>query len=96
MYRPSAPESHYFVTSCFDKEISNLQRQQLVGKKGQHFVLLKFRTEFHALEDSNFRLGRGRITPLSEILRYIRLDELPKLFNVLRQETTLARLLELD
>jgi hypothetical protein len=92
MYRPSAPESHYFVTSCFDKEISasswSVKRDSIYTAQIPHRI--------PCLEDSNFRLGRGRITPLSEILRHIRLVELPKLFNVLRQETTLARLLELD
>lgn len=79
-------------------------RQHRVGREGQPFEMLKFRTmvadaegQRSALQDSN-EAGVGlfkmtddpRITRVGDWLRRTSLDELPQLFNVLRGEMSLV------
>lgn len=67
--------------------------QKRVGKNGKAFVIYKFRTMYMWAEKG----GRARwakredkrITPLGKILRRYRLDELPQLINVLKNEMSL-------
>ncbi len=79
-------------------------RQQRSGLNGAPFTVYKFRTmvtnaeQFkHELEAMNEMRGPvfkvthdPRITPLGKILRRYSLDELPQLFNVLRNEMSLV------
>jgi exopolysaccharide biosynthesis polyprenyl glycosylphosphotransferase len=79
-------------------------RQQRSGLNGAPFTLYKFRTmvtnaeQFkHELESMNemrgpvFKITKDpRITPLGKILRRYSLDELPQVFNVLRNEMSLV------
>ncbi len=79
-------------------------RQQRSGLNGAPFTLYKFRTmvtnaeQFkHELEAMNEMRGPvfkvtndPRVTPLGKILRRYSLDELPQLFNVLRNEMSLV------
>ena len=62
-------------------------RQERVGKNGQIFELVKFRT---MIDDAEKHVGPvwaarddHRITPVGRILRRTRLDELPQLYNIL-------------
>lgn len=69
-------------------------RQTRLGLGGQPFAIFKFRT---MLQDST-HLGTGletsrsdfRITAVGAVLRNLRIDELPQLFNVLKGEMSLV------
>jgi lipopolysaccharide/colanic/teichoic acid biosynthesis glycosyltransferase len=71
-----------------------LYRQERVGKDGKLFTLYKFRT---MIDDAEKHLGPvwaapddSRITSVGRILRRMRLDELPQLYNILRGEMSLV------
>lgn len=58
--------------------------QQRVGKNGQLFTMVKFRSMIVGHSGSSISVaGESRITPLGEKLRKYKLDELPELWNVL-------------
>jgi lipopolysaccharide/colanic/teichoic acid biosynthesis glycosyltransferase len=60
-------------------------QQQRIGKNGEKFRLVKFRTMRVSKESEkgSFDVGDSkRITPLGKVLRKTKLDELPQLINV--------------
>ena len=66
-----------------------LYKQKRLTKDGKEFNVLKFRSmRVDAEKDGVARLSTGdkddRITPVGKIIRKIRFDELPQLFNILR------------
>jgi lipopolysaccharide/colanic/teichoic acid biosynthesis glycosyltransferase len=75
-----------------------LYRGQRVGRAGRIFTMLKFRT---LTPDAEARLGpylgheltrrtEGEVTRLGKVLRYMHLDELPQLWNVLKGEMSVV------
>ncbi len=64
-------------------------KQERVGKDGRPFRILKFRTMVQGAAALGPRLTRKRdprITRVGQALRWLKLDELPQLLNVLRGE----------
>ena len=64
-------------------------RQQRVGRNGQLFVLLKFRSMVDAPDNPVFPQP-SRITPVGQWLRRFSLDEIPQLINVARGEMSVV------
>jgi lipopolysaccharide/colanic/teichoic acid biosynthesis glycosyltransferase len=71
-----------------------LYKQQRVGKDGKIFMLYKFRTMVNDAEERSGFLPASendpRITKLGWWLRKTRLDELPQLINVLKDQMSLV------
>ena len=71
-----------------------LFRQNRIGKDGEEFVLLKFRTMYSHSGNSSgphvTRSGDSRVTPVGRWLRKWKLDELPQFVNVLKGEMSLV------
>ena len=63
-------------------------RQTRLTKNGKEFEVIKFRSMIQDAEkDGVARLakdGDDRITPVGKVIRMLRLDELPQLFNILK------------
>jgi lipopolysaccharide/colanic/teichoic acid biosynthesis glycosyltransferase len=69
-------------------------KQERVGQSGKLFTLCKFRT---MIDDAEKHVGPvlatkddERITPVGRILRRMRIDELPQIYNVLRGDMSLV------
>jgi len=71
-----------------------LFRQNRIGKNGEEFALLKFRTMYsHSGNNSGPLVTRSvdsRVTPVGRWLRKWKLDELPQFVNVLTGEMSLV------
>jgi len=67
-------------------------RQERIGRGEKRFTLLKFRTmRVRDKEDDPYtRDNDNRITRVGRLLRLVRLDELPQIFNVLRGEMSIV------
>jgi lipopolysaccharide/colanic/teichoic acid biosynthesis glycosyltransferase len=81
------------VTNQFGNQGPLLYRQTRVGKNGEAFSILKFRTMRPTPEGlSNEWTGEDdpRITPVGHVLRRSHLDELPQVVNILRGELSVV------
>lgn len=71
-----------------------LYKQVRLTKDGREFKILKFRSmKVNAESDGVARLATDnddRITPVGKIIRAIRFDELPQLFNILKGDMTIV------
>jgi len=67
-----------------------IYRQERVGYHGKKFTVLKFRSMGHDAErggQARWAVARDpRVTRVGRVIRKLRIDELPQLFNVLRGE----------
>ncbi len=70
-----------------------IYRQERVGRDGEAFTLLKFRTMVLDAEREGPRfasVGDGRLTRVGRWLRRFRVDEVPQLWNVIRGDLSLV------
>lgn len=68
-----------------------IYRQQRIGRDGEPFDVLKFRTMTDAVDVEGHPLpDRDRMTPFGGLLRKSSLDELPQLLSVLRGDMALV------
>ena len=79
---------------CLTSSGPALFRQTRLGKNGKPFDVLKIRTMYHDAEKLSGPVlcqpGDSRITPIGKLLRFLHLDELPQLMNVVRGEMCLV------
>jgi len=64
-------------------------RQERLGQKGKPFKIIKFRTMFQGAENDGpawTDYNDPRITRVGRVIRKLRLDELPQLWNIFRGE----------
>jgi len=70
-----------------------LFKQERIGKNGQPFNILKFRSMYVDAEKAGPQLSSDfdpRITPFGRVMRKWRLDEIPQFFNLLRGDMSLV------
>lgn len=69
-------------------------RQQRVGLNGRLFDVLKFRSMCQDAEKDDApqwaSVGDDRVTRVGRVIRFLRIDELPQLFNVLKGEMSMV------
>lgn len=64
--------------------------QKRVGKGGKIFKIIKIQTMFPGDKSTITVLGKSRISGLGRVLRRLKIDELPQLFNVIKGEMSLV------
>jgi len=66
-------------------------RQERVGKHGNAFTCWKFRTmRVNTPQAGTHEIGQSAITPIGAFLRRTKVDELPQIWNILKNELSLV------
>lgn len=82
-----------YILQLTGKNGSPIFAQKRVGFKGKEFTLYKFRTmkpDSDEYEVAPISMDDSRITTMGKFLRRTSLDELPQLFNVIRNDMSLV------
>jgi lipopolysaccharide/colanic/teichoic acid biosynthesis glycosyltransferase len=65
--------------------------QERVGQNGEKFICYKFRTMFMGTKNlGTHEISSQAITPIGKILRKTKLDELPQIINIIKNDVTLV------
>lgn len=79
-----------WIAAAHAAQGSGLFRQTRIGRGGQPFEVIKFRTMYAGSSGTTVTIATdNRITSVGRLLRRSKLDELPQLFNVVRGEMAL-------
>ncbi len=65
-------------------------RQERIGKDGNPFISIKFRSMADSKENTGVFVGDKRITRIGKHLRDTSLDELPQLYNIINGEMSIV------
>ena len=83
-----------YIIIAATSEGNPIYRQERLGLNGKSFYIYKFRTMYENAEKDGAQWSKGeedeRITPISKVLRRIRFDEVPQLFNCISGELSLV------
>ena len=80
-----------FLFSSLFQQGSPLFRQQRMGREEKLFTLIKFRTmRPDTVQIATHLANASAVTALGKILRKIKVDELPQLWNVIKGEMSLV------
>ncbi len=83
----------YRTGNCTGQRFSILYAQDRLGKGGQPYRIIKFRTMYQNAESNGPQFTRehdSRITRVGKFLRKSHMDEFPQFINVLRGEMSMV------
>lgn len=83
-----------YIALAMTSDASPIYKQERLGLYGKRFYIYKFRTMYENAEEHGAQWSSGeddeRVTPVGRLLRRIKFDELPQLFNCLVGDLSLV------